>query len=86
LQNYPNPFNPSTNINFAIPKSSYVKLTIFDILGREVATIVNEKLNAGTYNTNWSAEGGASKYSSGVYFYKLEAVDFIETKKMILIK
>jgi len=81
-QNYPNPFNPSTNIKFAIPKSGFVKLTIFDMLGREVETLVNENLNAGTFNADWNA----LKYSSGVYFYKLQAGEFSETKKMIFIK
>jgi subtilisin-like proprotein convertase family protein len=82
LQNYPNPFNPSTNIHFAVPKSSSVKIAIYDMLGRELETIVNEKLDAGTYNANWNA----LKYSSGVYFYKLTAGDFTEFKKMILLK
>jgi len=76
------PFNPSTNVHFAIPKSAFVKITIFDILGREIETIVYEKLNAGIYNTDWNAV----KYSSGVYFYKLISSDFTETKKMILLK
>jgi hypothetical protein len=81
-QNYPNPFNPSTNIKFSLPKSSLVKLVVYDITGREVETLVNENLNAGTFNAAWNA----SKYSSGVYFYKLVTGSFIETKKMILIK
>ena len=82
-QNYPNPFNPSTNIHFAIPKSAFVKITVLDILGREIETIVDEKLSAGTYNADWDA----SKYSSGVYFYKLVvAGEFGETKRMILVK
>lgn len=81
-QNYPNPFNPTTNIRFALPKAGLVKLAVYDILGREVETLVSENLNAGTYKVNWEA----SKYSSGVYFYKLAAANFTETKKMILIK
>lgn len=81
-QNYPNPFNPTTNIKFAIPKSGFVKLTVFDMLGREVETLVNENLNAGTYNADWNA----SKFSSGVYFYMIETEGFTETKKMILTK
>ncbi len=81
-QNYPNPFNPTTNIIFAIPKSSNVKVTIFDIAGKELETLVNEQLQAGTYQTDWNA----SKYSSGVYFYRITAGSFSETKRMTLIK
>jgi len=81
-QNYPNPFNPITNIKFDIPKSSYVKLTIYDMLGKEVTTLVNEKLSTGSYKVNWDGSG----YPSGVYFYKLVTGDFIDVKKMILLK
>lgn len=81
-QNYPNPFNPVTNIKFAIPKTGFVKLTIFELMGREIETLVNEYLDAGTYNADWNASG----YSSGVYFYKIQAGEFIETRKMILVK
>lgn len=81
-QNYPNPFNPVTNINFSIPKAGYVKLIVFDALGRQVAELVNEELNAGTYKADFDA----SHRSSGVYFYSITAGNFKETKKMILIK
>jgi len=81
-QNYPNPFNPTTVINYQLPMSNNVKLIIFDAAGREVVTLVNEKQNTGSYEVKWDA----SDYSSGVYFYKLEAGSFSETKKMILIK
>jgi hypothetical protein len=81
-QNYPNPFNPVTNIMFQIPKSNFVTLKIFNILGKEVATLVNEKLNAGSYIVDWNA----SVYPSGVYFYRIQAGDFIETKSMVLVK
>ena len=81
-QNYPNPFNPTTNIKFDIQKTSVTKLIIYNTLGREVATLVNEELKAGSYQTDWNG----SNYSSGVYFYTLQAGDFIETKKMMLIK
>ena len=81
-QNYPNPFNPATNIKFAIPQAGFVKLTVFNMLGREVETLVNENLNAGTYNADWNA----SSYSSGVYFYKVQAGEFTDTRKMILVK
>jgi hypothetical protein len=81
-QNYPNPFNPSTNIKLQIPKSSDVELLVFDILGREVQSLVSEQLSPGTYEVNFDG----SNLPSGVYFYCLEAVGFTETKKMVLIK
>ncbi|MCI0448278.1 MAG: T9SS type A sorting domain-containing protein [Chlorobi bacterium] len=81
-QNYPNPFNPVTNVKFQIPKSGFVELKIYDALGREVTTLVNEQLNPGTYEIDWNA----SNYPSGVYYYKLVARNFSETKKMVLIK
>ena len=81
-QNYPNPFNPSTTINFSIQSSDFVSLKVYDVLGNEVATLVNEKRPAGSYNINFNA----SQLSSGIYFYKLQAGSFVETKKMILIK
>ncbi|MBS1513904.1 MAG: choice-of-anchor D domain-containing protein [Bacteroidetes bacterium] len=81
-QNYPNPFNPQTKIRFAIPKEGFVKLVIFDVSGREVSQLVNEKLSAGTYE----AEFSGVNLSSGTYFYKIEAGNFVETKKMILVK
>ncbi len=91
-QNYPNPFNPSTKIKFDIPSvgQSHVfdtQLKIYDVLGKEVATLVNQQLKAGTYEVNWPAtSGNASNFPSGVYFYKLVAGDFVATKKMILMK
>lgn len=81
-QNYPNPFNPTTKINFDIPKQSVVKLVIYDMLGREVSTLVNGQLNPGQYSADWNGSGLAS----GMYFYKLEAGSFSQIKKMILIK
>ena len=81
-QNYPNPFNPKTTIRFNIPKSSHIKLIIYDILGKQVAAVINKKLNVGSYKEKWDG----SNYSSGVYFYKLVADDFIDVKKMVLIK
>lgn len=84
--NYPNPFNPVTQIRFDIPKASFTKLTIYDILGREVATLVNEKLSPGTYEVEWSATGGGTNYPSGVYFYKLETNEYRETRKLVLLK
>lgn len=81
-QNYPNPFNPTTRIEYSTPKSSIVNLKIFDILGREVATLVNKEKQAGNYTVSWDA----SKFSSGVYFYTLQADNFVNTKKLILLK
>jgi hypothetical protein len=81
-QNYPNPFNPSTTIEYQIPKQSYVTLRIFDLLGREVATLVNEKREAGSYRVQFDGAG----LSSGVYFYQLRGGEFVQTKKLILQK
>jgi len=81
-QNYPNPFNPSTKIKFDIPKSSYVKLTVFDMLGREVEVLINEKVQPGSYEYYWDAY----KYTSGVYFYRLQSDGFVQVRKMLLIK
>lgn len=81
-QNYPNPFNPSTTIKFDLPKASYTKITVYDLLGREVVMLVNQKMNAGSYDVVWDAKG----YASGTYLYKIEAGDFKEIRKMILLK
>jgi hypothetical protein len=81
-QNYPNPFNPSTKIKFSIPKSSVVKLVVFNASGQEAAILVNEEINAGTYEYTFDA----GKLPSGVYFYRLITEGFTKTKKMILIK
>lgn len=81
-QNYPNPFNPSTKINFFIPKNGIVQIKIFDMLGREVQTLFNDYKTAGEYSIDFN--GG--NLSSGIYFYKMITNDFVETKKMILIK
>ena len=81
-QNYPNPFNPSTKINWQSPVGSWQTLKIYDILGNEVATLVNEYKTAGSYEVEFSAD----ELTSGIYFYKLKAGYFVETKKMILLK
>ena len=81
-QNFPNPFNPVTKVNYGVLKASNVKITVFDMLGREVASLVNEYQNAGNYFATFDA----TKYSSGIYYYKIEAGDFVEVKKMSLIK
>ena len=82
LQNYPNPFNPTTNIKFDLPNESDVRLAIYDITGREIQILVNNKLNAGTYEYQWNA----SQYPSGIYFYKITAGSFSRVKKMALVK
>jgi predicted GH43/DUF377 family glycosyl hydrolase len=81
-QNYPNPFNPSTTIKYSIPTQSKVVLKVYDILGNEIATIMDEEKSVGTYELTWSA----ANLSSGIYFYQLNSGNFIETKKMILLK
>ena len=81
-QNYPNPFNPSTKISWQSPVSSHQTLKIYDVLGNEVATLVNEYKTAGNYEVIFDAKG----LSSGIYFYKIQAGSLVETKKMILIK
>jgi photosystem II stability/assembly factor-like uncharacterized protein len=82
LQNYPNPFNPSTQITYSIPARSEVKLSVCNVLGQEVATLVNDTREKGTY----TAEFAAANYSSGVYFYTIKAGQFSETRKMLLMK
>ena len=90
LQNYPNPFNPITNFEFSVADYGIVSLKIYDVLGNEIATIVNEYLSPGNYKYDWDA----SAFSSGVYFYRLEVFDpetnsgqgFVDTKKLILMK
>jgi flagellar hook assembly protein FlgD len=80
--NYPNPFNPSTQITYSVPKVTDVTLKIYDILGREIAILVNEKKQAGDYKVTWDAE----EVPSGVYFYRIVAGEYIETKKMAVVK
>ncbi|MCI0714799.1 MAG: SBBP repeat-containing protein [Chlorobi bacterium] len=82
FQNYPNPFNPITNVKFRIPNESFAKLTLYDVLGREIAILVNEQLKPGTYEIQWDG----TNYPSVAYFYRIEAGDYIESKKMVLIK
>jgi hypothetical protein len=81
-QNYPNPFNSSTIIHFEIVQESEVALTVYDILGREVTTIINETKRPGSYDIKFDAIG----LSSGAYFYRLRAGDTVETKRMLLLK
>lgn len=81
-QNYPNPFNPSTSIKFAIPKSGFVTLRVYDILGRVITELVNQYKQEGTYIVDFDA----SSLTSGMYFYKLEVNDFVAVKKMVFVK
>jgi hypothetical protein len=81
-QNFPNPFNPSTEITFSLPHSSMVTLTVYNLLGKEVAILVNEPLSAGQHSCRFMANG----YASGVYFYKLTADGFVQTRRMVLTK
>jgi len=82
VQNYPNPFNPTTNIRYQIANSSFVTLKVYDILGKEMKTLVSENLKAGTYEIKFDA----SNIPSGAYFYKITAGNFTDTKKMLVIK
>jgi hypothetical protein len=92
LQNYPNPFNPSTTIKYQLPTQSYVTLKVFDVLGREVATLVNSVEQPGYKTVNFSAKGGSASggntnnLASGVYYYRIEASEYCETKKLLLMK
>ncbi len=81
-QNYPNPFNPVTKIKFSIQVTENVSLTIYDVLGRKITTLVNSELQPGNYEVNFDA----GKYSSGIYFFTLSAGSFSETKKMLMVK
>lgn len=81
-QNYPNPFNPTTTISYELPKSSFVTLKVYDIIGREITTLVNEQKNAGTYQAKFDG----SRFASGVYFYRLQAGTFTLVKKFVLMK
>jgi hypothetical protein len=81
-QNYPNPFNPSTKINFGLPQNSDVKLSVYDMNGKEVEVLVNQNLQAGVYSADWHPVN----LSSGIYFYTLKTNEFTDTKKMIFIK
>jgi hypothetical protein len=81
-QSYPNPFNPTTTITYTLPKTSKVTLSIYDILGREVSVLVNEKRDAGVHEVKFDGSGLAS----GVYLYRLQAGNFVQTRKLLLLK
>jgi hypothetical protein len=87
IQNYPNPFNPNTKIGYTLPKEKYVTLLIFDILGREVITLVDEVKTPGYLSVNWNGlDNLGNDCGAGMYFYHLTAGNFSQTKKMILLK
>ena len=81
-QNYPNPFNPGTEITFKLPEKAKIQLEIFDMLGRKVATLLNEELPAGRHKVKWNADG----FASGVYFYRINSAKFMKTRKMVLVR
>jgi len=81
-QNYPNPFNPTTNIEFRIADFGFVTLKIYDMLGRNIATLMNESLPPGVYRRTWDGSG----YPSGLYYYRLQTSNFLDTKTMTLLK
>jgi hypothetical protein len=82
LQNFPNPFNAQTTIQYSIPEASHVTIIVYDLLGRNVATIVNEEKQSGYHQVIWNSHN----VSSGIFFYNIQACEFVETKKMILLK
>jgi hypothetical protein len=86
MQNYPNPFNPSTKIQYSLEKAAQVTLKIYNVLGNEVATLVNDRQEAGNYTVPFNSNKGTRGLSSGVYFYRLEAGSFVSTRKLVLIK
>ena len=81
-QNYPNPFNPETKIQFSVPENAEVSLVIYDAIGNEIETLVSGQMAPGKYSYSWNA----SKYASGIYFYKLTSSNFVKVNKMVLIK
>jgi hypothetical protein len=86
-QNYPNPFNPITTLRYDLPEHSYVNVTVYDMLGREVRTLVNTTQEAGFKSVIWDATNDYGKpVSAGVYLYKIQAGEFVQTKKMVLLK
>jgi len=81
-QNYPNPFNPSTTINYSVPKLGLITINVYNVLGQELATLVNEEKPVG----NYKVEFNANKLATGIYYYRIQAGSFVETKKMVLLK
>ena len=86
-QNYPNPFNPETQIKYVIPEQEHVKLTIYNSTGQEIRTLVNNSQSAGSHTVTWNGRNNfGQKVTSGIYLYRLDAGDFVNIKKMILLK
>ena len=87
LQNYPNPFNPTTTLRYDIPENSHVTITIYDMLGRQVKTLINQTQDAGFISVIWDATNDFGKpVSAGVYLYQIQAGEFVQTRKMVLLK
>ena len=85
--NYPNPFNPTTTIEYGIPKASYVTLKIYNLLGQEIKTLVNEQINSGKHSVIWNGtDNNGNKVNSGIYIYTIQAGELRETKKLMLMK
>jgi len=86
-QNYPNPFNPTTQVKFALPRNAHVRLTVFNVLGQEVRSLVDKDMTAGTHEVTWDGRNGdGGQVSSGIYFYRINADNFSATKKMMMLK
>jgi flagellar hook assembly protein FlgD len=86
-QNYPNPFNPSTSIQFDIPKEGHVVLKVYDMLGREVVTLVDDEVEAGSFDVTWNGTGDNGQVlPSGIYFYRIMTGEFVQTKKMVYMR
>ena len=86
-QNYPNPFNPITTLRYDLPENSYVNVTVYDMLGRQVKSLINQTQEAGYKSVLWNATNNYGKpVSAGVYLYQIQAGEFVQTKKMVLLK
>ena len=86
-QNYPNPFNPSTIIQYSLPQAKKVRIVVYDISGKEIALLADKYQNAGTYNVTWNGNNNSGQpVASGIYFYTVQAGNYAQTKKMVLLK
>ena len=85
-QNYPNPFNPTTTINYQLPENGFVTVKVFDVLGKEIATLVNENKSSGYYKVDFDASSAGGGLTSGVYIYTINVNGFAQSKKMLLMK
>jgi len=86
FQNNPNPFNPSTRIQFSLEKAAQVSLKVYNLIGREIVTLVNSRQEAGSYTVLFNINKGSFDFSSGIYFYRIEAGSFVSTRKLVLMK